>query len=224
MSTATAYAARMSFRPVTAAAPFVFIVDDDFSMREAIEQLVRAAGWCPEAFGTAEEFLRQPRPKGPSCLILDVGLPDLNGLEVQKRIASRCAEMPIIFITGRGDVGTTVQAMKAGAVEFLTKPFSAQALLEAIRGAVERSKALLDEQRTLMSLRDRYESLSPREREVMGLVVQGYLNKQVAGAVGISEITVKGHRGRMMRKMRIKSLPGLVIAGIRLGLKSEDAR
>jgi FixJ family two-component response regulator len=222
MVTAIGCALQGSFPSVAAVQASVFVVDDDSSVRESIEQLVEAAGWYPEVFGSAEEFLRQPRPKGPSCLILDVGLPDLNGLEVQKRIAKGCGEMPIIFITGRSDVRTTVQAMKAGAVEFLTKPFSPQALLEAVRSALERSKALLEQRRLLLGLHERYAALSGRERAVMGLVIQGYLNKQVAGALDISEITVKAHRGRMMRKMGVKSLPELVNAGLRLGLESTE--
>jgi FixJ family two-component response regulator len=224
MFVATGCASQVNPRPVSAAPPCVFIVDDDFSVREAIEELVAAAGWSAEVFGSAEDFLRQPRPKGPSCLVLDVGLPGLNGLEVQERIANDCGEMPIIFVTGRGDVRTTVRAMKAGAVEFLMKPFSPQALREAIRSAVERSKALLEHKHLVMRLQERYVSLSPRERDVMGQVIQGHLNKQVAGALQISEITVKAHRGRMMRKMGVRSLPELVTAGIRLGLESKDMR
>jgi FixJ family two-component response regulator len=211
-------ASEVAVWPAPAAAPLVCIVDDDFSVRESLERLVEAAGWFPEVFGSAEEFLARARPRGPSCLILDVALPDLNGLEVQRLMANRCAEMPIIFITGRGDVSTAVQAMKAGAVEFLMKPLSGPALLEAVHSAVERSRALLEQKRMLRGLRDRYESLSPREREVMGLVVRGHLNKQVAVVLGISEITVKSHRGRVMRKMGAESLSKLVTVALRLGL------
>ncbi|HTC52854.1 MAG TPA: response regulator [Steroidobacteraceae bacterium] len=222
MSPTTHDASEVAVRATPTAAPLVFIVDDDFSVRESLERLVEAAGWFPEVFGSAEEFLAQPRPKGPSCLILDVGLPDLNGLEVQQLMADGRGEMPIIFITARDDIRTAVQAMKAGAVEFLTKPFSGRALLEAIRSALERSKALLEEQRILKLLRERYESLSRREREVMELVVRGHLNKQVAATLGISEITVKAHRGRVMRKMGAESFSGLVTVALRLGLSSES--
>jgi FixJ family two-component response regulator len=200
--------------------PFVFIVDDDVSMREAIELLVEESGWRSESFGSALAFLSRQPPGRPSCLILDVGLPDLNGLEVQRRMASSCGEVPIIFVTGYGDVPTTVQAMKAGAVEFLTKPFSPRALRDAIHNAVGRSRAFLDNKKRQVALVDLYRSLSRREKEVMGLVVRGHLNKQVAGALGISEITVKAHRGKMMRKMSAKSLAELVIFAQRVGLCS----
>jgi FixJ family two-component response regulator len=180
-------------------------------------------GWQPEVFASAEAFLTRPPAACPSCLVLDVSLPDLNGLELQRRIASARAEMPIIFITGRGDVPMSVQAMKAGAVEFLTKPFSPEALLEAIQGALERSRAVLEDRATLQTLRDRHQSLSQREREVMALVVRGHLNKQVGGVLGISEITVKAHRGRVMRKMCAKSLPELVNIASRLGLETAKA-
>ena len=199
------------------AVPFVFIVEDDISVRESIEFLVEESGWRSEVFGSAQEFLARQRPACPSCLILDVGLPDLDGLEVQRRIAGNCAEMPIIFVTGRADVRMGVQAMKAGAIEFLTKPFSPQALRDAVSNAVERSRAFLEEKERQVALRDLYQSLSRREREVMGLVVRGHLNKQVACALGISEITVKAHRGRVMRKMGARSLPELVINALRLG-------
>jgi FixJ family two-component response regulator len=198
--------------------PVVFIVDDDISVRESLELLVADAGWRAEAFATAQDFLALPRRAGPSCLVLDFSLPDLNGLELQKRVAAERAEMPIIFITGRGDVTTSVQAMKAGAIEFLTKPFSPEVLLEAIGGALERSRAALQTQADLQVLRERHHSLSRREQEVMALVVKGQLNKQVGGALGISEITVKAHRGRVMRKMRAGSLPELVNIAARLGL------
>jgi FixJ family two-component response regulator len=198
--------------------PFVFVVDDDISVRESLELLIANAGWRPELFASAQEFLAHPRPPSPSCLVLDVGLPDLNGLELQKRIAGERADMPIIFITGRGDIPITVQAMKAGAVEFLTKPFTPDVLLSAIQSALERSRVRLDAEANLQALRDRHLSLSRREREVMALVVRGQLNKQVGGELGISEITVKAHRGRVMRKMRAKSLPELVNIASRLGL------
>jgi len=192
------------------ATPIVFVVDDDISVRESLEALIRFAGWQPEAFGSAQEFLDRPRVLAPSCLVLDVTLPDLNGLELQKRIAGDRVDMPIIFITGHGDVPMTVQAMKAGAAEFLTKPFGDDVLLSAIRHAIERSQAALACAAEARVLRDRYESLSRREREVMALVAAGLMNKQVGGELGISEITVKAHRGQVMRKMQAASLADLV--------------
>ena len=189
----------------TGITPVVFVVDDDVSVREALEPLIRYAGWQPETFASAQEFLDRPRLTVPSCLVLDVSLPDLNGLDLQKRIVDR-TDVPIIFITGHGDVPMTVRAMKAGAVEFLTKPFDDEALLSAIRNAIERSEAALGDEANLRVLRERYASLSPREREVMSLVVSGLLNKQVGGELGISEITVKAHRGKVMGKMKAGSL------------------
>ena len=196
--------------------PIVFVVDDDVSVRESLELLVRTAGWEPRLFASARDFLARPRVLAPSCLVLDVSLPDLNGLELQERIAADRLEMPIIFITGYGDVPMTVRAMKAGAVEFLTKPFEEHVLLYAIRQAIERSRAALGDRAELRALRDRYATLSPREREVMALVVAGLLNKQVGGRLGISEITVKAHRGRVMRKMGAGSLADLVTMAARL--------
>jgi FixJ family two-component response regulator len=190
-------------------APTVFIVDDDVSVRASLELLVRSAGWHPQTFASAREFLARPPAQGPSCLLLDVALPDLNGLEVQALLGGR-TEMPIIFITGYGDVPMTVRAMKAGAVDFLTKPYDAETLLVAIRHALERSTAVLGRKAQLQSLRGCYESLSRREREVMALVVDGRLNKQVGGELGISEITVKAHRGKLMRKMQAHSFADLV--------------
>jgi FixJ family two-component response regulator len=190
--------------------PIVFVVDDDISVRESLELLIRCAGWQPEIFASAQEFLAHPRVVAPSCLVLDVTLPDLNGLDLQKLIAVDRVDMPIIFITGFGDVPMTVQAMKAGAVDFLTKPFSDDTLLSAIGHAIERSDTALGEQAQIRVLRERYASLTQREREVMELVVAGRLNKQVGGELGISEITVKAHRGRVMRKMNANSLPDLV--------------
>jgi FixJ family two-component response regulator len=196
--------------------PIVFVVDDDVSVRESLELLIAEAGWRPEVFASAGEFLVRPRERVPSCLVLDVGLPDLNGLELQRRIAGR-PDLPIIFITGCGDIPMTVQAMKAGAVEFLTKPFGPEALLSAIHGAVERSRASLAQEADVQNLRDRYESVTARERQVMALVVRGQLNKQIAFELGITEITVKVHRGRVMRKMEVTSLADLVNMAARLG-------
>jgi FixJ family two-component response regulator len=218
MGTPTCHTTKAKVGRIAGAVPFVFIVDDDISVRESLEFLVEESGWRSEVFGSALEFLARQRPDCPSCLILDVGLPDVDGLELQRRIAGSYGEMPIIFLTGRADVGTSVRALKAGAVEFLTKPFSPRALRDAMRDALERSRVFLEEKESQAALRDLYQSLSPREREVMGLVVRGHLNKQVASALGISEITVKSHRGRVMRKMGARSLPELVISAIRLGL------
>ena len=192
------------------ATPIVFIVDDDISVRESLEALISLAGWQPVTFASAEAFLAHPRVLAPSCLILDVSLPDLNGLELQKRIAPDRIDMPIIFITGHGDVPTTVKAMKAGAAEFLTKPFADDVLLSAIRHAIGRSESALTHEAEIQALRDRYASLSHREREVMALVVSGRLNKQVGGELGISVITVKAHRGKLMRKMNAHSLADLI--------------
>jgi len=198
--------------------PIVFVVDDDVSVRESLELLIRFAGWQPETFASAAEFLAQPRTATPSCLVLDVSLPDLNGLELQKLIASERRDMPIIFITGHGDVPMSVQAMKGGAVEFLTKPFDDELLLSAIRHALTRSASVIDEQAEISSLRGTYESLTPREQEVMQLVVAGMLNKQIGLKLGISEITVKAHRGKMMQKMKADSVADLVKAAMKLGL------
>jgi len=195
----------------------VFVVDDDVSVRESLELLIKSAGWHPEVCVSAQDFLSRPDATVPCCLVLDVTLPGLSGLELQKQLTDRTA-MPIIFITGHGDVPMTVQAMKAGAVEFLTKPLKDDLLLNAIRGAIERSRAALRLEADMRALRVCYESLTPREREVMALVVSGLLNKQVGGELGISEITVKAHRGQVMRKMGADSLAHLVTMAARLGL------
>ena len=200
--------------------PIVFVVDDDISVRESLELLIASAGWQPEIFASAQEFLHRPRSPVPNCLVLDLSLPGLNGLELQRRIAAERTDMPIIFITGHGDVPSTVQAMKAGATEFLTKPFSEDALLSAIRQALERSRDALSSEAEMQSLRKRYDSLTLRERQVMVLVVSGLLNKQVGGELGISEITVKAHRGKVMQKMKADSLPALVKMAARLQMKS----
>jgi FixJ family two-component response regulator len=196
----------------------VFVVDDDVSVRESLELLVQTAGWQPETFASAQDFLARPRPTVPCCLVLDVTLPGLSGLDLQQQLAER-TDMPIIFITGHGDVPMSVQAMKAGAVEFLTKPFNDDVLLNAIRGAIERSRAAQRLDSEMRTLRHCYESLTPREREVMVLVASGLLNKQVGGELGITEITVKAHRGQVMRKMKADSLPDLVTMAARLGLR-----
>ena len=200
----------------------VFVVDDDISVRESLEGLIASAGWTTETFATARDFLSRPRSLTPSCLILDISLPDIDGLELQERIAADRIDMPIIFITGFGDVPTTVKAMKAGAVEFLTKPFSEDMLLGAVENALERSQATLSQAAGARALRDRYDSLSRREREVMGLVVRGLLNKQVGGELGISEITVKAHRGRVMEKMKAASFAELVNMAAKLGLEPAE--
>src|SRR3984957_19802456 len=198
--------------------PVVFVVDDDISVRESLELLVRFAGWQPQTFASAQEFLSRPRVFVPSCLVLDVTLPDLNGLDLQKRIATDRIDMPIIFITGHGDVAMTVRAMKAGAVEFLTKPYGDEVLLTAIHQAIEYSHAALRREASMRSIRDSYASLSRRQRQVMALVVRGLLNKQVGVELGISEVTVKAHRGNVMRKMMADSLADLVNMAARLHL------
>lgn len=192
------------------AVPMVFVVDDDISVRESLELIIRHMGWQPVLLDSAQAFLAQPQPAVPCCLLLDINLPGLNGLDLQTRIAGERAALPIIFITGHGDVPLTVRAMKAGAVEFLTKPYDDEVLLRAIAAALERSKALLDQEQSLHALRQAYATLTQREHEVLAMVVAGHLNKQIAAELGISEITVKAHRGKVMRKMKARSLPDLV--------------
>ena len=201
---------------MTANSPTVFVIDDDDLVRAAIQGMLKSVGLRSETFGAAQEFLRSKRPDGPSCLVLDVRLPGVNGLDFQHELADRGVRIPIIFITGHGDVPMSVRAMKAGAVEFLTKPFQDDVLLDAIRHAIERSRAALRHESEMQVLRDRYALLTPREREVMTWVVSGLLNKQVGGELGISEITVKAHRGQMMKKMGAGCFADLVRMSVRL--------
>ena len=204
--------------PASEPFPVVFIVDDDISVRESLEALINFEGLRPKTYASAEEFLAGPRVHGPGCLILDVSLPDLNGLDLQKILATDQCHMPIIFITGHGDIPMTVQAMRAGAVEFLTKPINDEALLIAIGHAIDRSNAELGRKAELQILHDRWASLTPREREVIELVVSGLLNKQAGLKLGISEITVKAHRGKAMSKMEADSLADMVKMALKLGL------
>jgi FixJ family two-component response regulator len=202
--------------PMPQATPTVFVVDDDVSVRESLEALILSVGWHPELCDSAQQFLSRPPARGPSCLILDVNLPDLNGLDLQTRVVADRSDMPIIFITGYGDVPMTVKAMKGGAIEFLTKPFDEETLLAAIEQALERSRATLGDEEWWRVLRARHATLSRREREVMSLVVSGLLNKQIGFELGISEITVKAHRGQVMRKMEANSLAQLVTMAAKL--------
>jgi FixJ family two-component response regulator len=209
--------------PTSTATPIVFIVDDDVSVRESLELLVRNEKWKPETFASAQEFLNHPRALVPSCLVLDLSLPGLNGLDLQKQLVAERIEMPIIFITGYGDVPKSVQAMKAGALEFLTKPFDNNALISAIRKALERSRLALARDAEMQELRARYASLTIREHQVMALVVSGLLNKQVGGELGISEITVKAHRRAVMQKMKADSLATLVKLAAALGVPRQNS-
>ena len=209
---------------MSAATPIIFVVDDDISVRESLELLIQNQGWQVETFSSATDFLDRPRSSVPSCLVLDISLPGLNGLELQKRITVERTEIPIIFITGYADVPKTVQAMKAGAVEFLTKPFADEALLGAVRQGLERSRVALTHEAEKHVLQKRYASLTPRERQVMALVVSGLLNKQIGSELGISEITVKAHRGQVMQKMKADSLADLVKLAAKLGPTRQAAR
>jgi len=218
----TAYGVDAASKAATGhdAAPVVFVVDDDASVRRSLDLLIHAAGWRPETFASAQEFLASPRPSTPSCLVLDVALPDLNGLDLQKQISGDRLDTPVIFITGHGDVPTTVRAMKGGAIEFLTKPFRDQDLLDAVQLALERDLSRIESEKAASGLKSKFETLTPREREIMALVASGLMNKQVAGKVGLSEITVKVHRGRVMQKMGAKTLADLVRIAEALGIRA----
>ena len=205
------------------AAPTVFVVDDDPSVRRAIKRLVGSVGLEVELFESAQEFLRSKRADAPSCLVLDIRLPGISGLDFQRELAQANIHIPIIFITAHGDIPMTVRAMKAGAVEFLTKPFRDQDLLDAIQLALERDRARRQQEAEIAALRERFESLTPREREVLPLVVSGMLNKQIAAEIGTSETTVKVHRGQLMRKMGADSLADLVRMAERMGISSKAA-
>ena len=218
MGLSHALGSRLGSTPMPRASPIVVVVDDDVSVRESLELLIQNEGWQVKTFASGQEFLDHPRFALPSCLILDVSLPGLNGLDLQQRLGAEQTDMPIIFITGHGDIPMTVRAMKGGAAEFLTKPFRDEVLLNAIRQALERSRIALSHETQIRELRNCYASLTPRERQVMALVVSGLLNKQVGGELDISEITVKAHRGKVMEKMKAGSLADLVKMAAKLGI------
>jgi FixJ family two-component response regulator len=203
---------------MTEAKPIVFVVDDDASVREALKSLIRSVGLQVELFGSAQEFLQRKQPDAPSCLVLDIRLPGISGLDFQRKLTEANIPIPIIFVTGHGDIPMSVRAMKAGAVEFLTKPFRDQDLLDAIHVALERNHARHQREGEIAALRKRFESLTPREREVLPRVVSGLLNKQIAAEIGTSETTVKVHRGQLMRKMGARSLPELVRMAEKMGI------
>jgi FixJ family two-component response regulator len=213
----------MTGLPIPAPTPIVYIVDDDVSVRESLELLVRNEKWRPETFASAQEFLNHPRTLVPNCLVLDLSLPGLNGLELQKQLLVEHVNTPIIFITGYGDVPKSVQAMKAGALEFLTKPIDTDALITAVRKALERSRLAIAQDQEMQDLRARYTSLTQREQQVMALVVTGLLNKQAGGELGISEITVKAHRRQVMQKMKADSLATLVKLATKLGVPRQNS-
>jgi len=223
MAAANVHCYQVKSLPMSQASPIVFVVDDDISIRESLELLIHHEGFEVETFTSAQEFIERPRTFVPSCLVLDISLPGLNGLELQKRVAVERPDMPIIFITGHGNIPMTVQAMKAGAVEFLTKPFSDDVLLSAIRNAVDRSKVVIGRETELRTLKTRYARLTPRERDVMARVAAGVPNKLIGDELRISEITVKAHRGHMMRKMEANSLAELVNMAARLRLLRPSA-
>src|SRR5258708_24480529 len=213
---AQAYSHQLGLPTIPNVTPIVFVVDEDISVRASLELFIRSEGWEPETFASAKEFLARPRPAVPNCLILATSHPDINGLEVQKQISRERVEMPIIVVSSYEDIPTTVQAIKAGAIDFLLKPCSQRVLLAAIRQSLERSRVALDREMQLHDLRNCYASLTPRERQGMALVVSGLLNKQVGGELGLSEFTVKAHRGQVMQKMKAKSLADLVRMAARL--------
>jgi FixJ family two-component response regulator len=210
--------------PMSEADSVVFVIDDDPSVREALAGLLRSVGLGVQSFGSAQEFLQSPRPEVPGCLVLDVRLPGRSGLDLQRELAASGIHLPIVFLTGHGDIPMSVRAIKAGAIEFLTKPFHDQELLDAIQLGIERDRAGRREAAARLGLQERYGSLTPREREIMALVVSGRMNKQIAGDLGLSEITVKVHRGQVMRKMRAKSLAELVRMADRLGVPAATSR
>jgi FixJ family two-component response regulator len=218
VNSANAHGRGLGAVPLSSAVPTVFIVDDDVSVRESLELLVRNENWKPEVFASAQEFLDHPRKPVPSCLVLDLSLPGLNGLDLQKKLSAEHIDMPIIFITGHGDIPKSVQAMKAGALEFLTKPIDNSTLIGAVRSALERNRQTLAQDAEIQELRSRYASLTYREQQVMALVVAGLLNKQAGGELGISEITVKAHRRQVMQKMKADSLATLVKLAAKLGV------